>query len=109
MIMDWLRKAPTAVVVAVITVCGVLALAVLAAFVVLSLNGVDTTELRQWIQTIGITVILPLLGINTVASVVGAKSASAAEDQTNGIHAQKDAQIARLTSELRDARGDSTR
>lgn len=107
--MDWLRKAPTAVVVAVITVCGVLALGVLAAFVVLSLNGVDTTELRQWIQTIGITVILPLLGINTVASAVAAKSASAAEDQTNGIHEQKDAQIARLTSQLRDARGDSTR
>lgn len=107
--MDWLRKAPTAVVVAVIIVCGVIACGVLAAFVVLSLNGVDTTDLRQWIQTIGITVILPLLGVNTIASIAGAKSASSAEDNTNGIHEQKDAQIARLTSQLRDARGDSTR
>lgn len=107
--MEWLRKAPTAVVVTVIVVCGVIALGVLGAFVMLSLNGADTTELRQWVQTIGITVILPLLGVNTLASVAGARSSSNAEDNTNGIHAQKDAQIARLTAELRDARGDSGR
>lgn len=107
--MDWLRKAPTSVVVTVVVVCGVLGLGVLAAFVTLSINDVDTTELRQWIQTIGITVILPLLGVNTLASVVGAKSSSNAEDNTNGIHEQKDAQIARLTAQLRDERGDSAR
>ena len=109
MLMAWLRKAPTAVVVTVIITCGLLALGVLAAFVVLSINGQDTTDFRNWVQTIGVVFILPLLGINTVASVVGAKSASAAEDQTNGIHAAKDRQIAQLTSELRAARGDSTR
>lgn len=107
--MDWLRKAPTAVVVTVVIVCGMLGLGVLAAFVLLSINGTDTTELRQWIQTIGITVILPLLGVNTLASVVGARSSSNAEDNTNGIHAAKDAKIAALTDELRRARGNSTR
>lgn len=107
--MDWLRKAPTAVVVTVIVVCGVMALGVLGAFVLLSINGVDTTELRQWVQTIGITVILPLLGINTMASVVGARSSSNAEDNTNGINTAKDAKIAALTDDLRDARGDSGR
>lgn len=109
MLMAWLRKAPTAVVVTMIIVCGLLALGVLTAFVVLSINGQDTTDFRNWVQTIGVVFILPLLGINTVASVVGAKSASAAEDQTNGIHAQKDAKIVQLTAELRDARGDSPR
>lgn len=107
MLMDWLRKAPTAVVVTIIAVCGLLAAGVLAAFVVLSLNGVDTTGLQNWIQVIGITIVLPLLGINTVASISGAKSASAAEDQTNGIHAAKDRQIAELTAQLRQARGRS--
>jgi NADH:ubiquinone oxidoreductase subunit 6 (subunit J) len=109
MFMAWLRKAPTPVVVTAIVGFVLLALAVLAAFVVLSLNGNDTEDLRNWIQTIGITILLPLLGINTVASIAGANSASAAEDQTNGIHAQKDRQIAQLTADLRAARGDSTR
>lgn len=102
--MDWLKKAPTAVVVAVIVTCGVIVLGVFGAITALMLNGVDTTELRQWIQTIGITIILPLLGINTVASVVGAKSASNAEDQTNGIHEAKDQRIAELTRQLDYAR-----
>lgn len=114
--MAWLRKAPTAVVVTVIIMCGVIALGVLGAFVALSLAGQDTTDLRQWVQTIGVTILVPLLGINTIASVSGANSAAAAEDQTNGIHAAKDVQIAvrdkqiaQLTEQLRDARGDSIR
>lgn len=83
-----------------IAVCGLLALGVLAAFVVLSLNGVDTADLRQWIQTVGITIVLPLLGINTVASVVSAKSASAAEDHTNGHLAAKDTEVAALRKQV---------
>lgn len=114
--MDWLKKAPTAVVVTVVIVCGVVSLAVLGAYVYLTVNGQDTTDLRQWIQTIGVTFILPLLGVTTVASVSAAKSASAAEDQTNGIHAAKDVQIAvkdkqiaALNEQLHDTRGDSQR
>lgn len=109
MLMAWLRKAPTAVVVTVIIVFGLLALAVLGAFVALSWHGDDTADLRNWVQTIGITILVPLLGVNTVASIAGANSASAAEDQTNGIHAAKDRQIAQLTADLRAARGESTR
>lgn len=84
--MDWLKKAPTAVVVSMVALCGVLAMAVLGAYVVLSIYGQpsSTSDFRQWVQTIGITLVLPLLGINTVASVVGAKSSSNAEDNTNG-------------------------
>ncbi len=100
MLMRFLGKAPTAVVVTVIIVCGILALGTLAAFVTLSLNGIDTTDLRQWIQTVGITIILPLLGINTVASVAGAKSASAAEDQTNGHLAAKDTELSALRRQV---------
>lgn len=93
MFMDWLKKAPTPVVVTTIATCGVLALGVLGAFVTLSLNGVDTTEFRQWVQTIGQILVFPLLGITSIASVAAARSSSAAEDQTNGLH---DAQLTKV-------------
>lgn len=99
--MDWLKKAPTTVVIAVVVVCGVITLGVLGAFVLLSLQGVDTTDLRQWIQTLGITVILPLLGINTIASVASAKSSSATEDQANSHLDDKDRTIEALRAQLR--------
>lgn len=109
MIMEWLRKAPTAVVITVITVCGVLALGVLGAFVLLSINDVDTTDLRQWVQTIGISVILPLLGVNTLASVVGARSSSNAEDNSNGRLESRDREIAELRAQVQRLRGGSDR
>lgn len=82
--MDWLKKAPTAVTVAVVVVCGILAAVVIAAFVVLSINGVDTTEFRQWVQTLGQLLVFPFLGVTSVAAVAAARSSSAAEDAGNG-------------------------
>lgn len=82
--MDWLKKAPTAVTVTVIVVCGLLATVLVAAFVVLTLNGADTTEFRQWVNTVGQILVFPLLGTTAVASVAAARSSSKAEDQTNG-------------------------
>lgn len=104
-LMDWLKKAPTALVVAVFCLCGVLALGVLGAYVVLSINGIDTSDFRQWVQTIGILVVGPLLGVNTVAAVSGAKSASNAEDNTNGRLTARDERIAALESQVRTLGG----
>lgn len=84
MLVEWLKKAPTAVTIAVILVTGLLGLGVLLSYVMLSVNGVDTSDFRQWVQTLGILVIGPLVGVNTVTGLVSAKSASRAEDQTNG-------------------------
>jgi fructose-specific phosphotransferase system IIC component len=82
--MDWLKKAPTSITITVICVCGVLALGVVAAYTVLTLNGQDTAEFRQWVQTLGQLLVFPLLGTSAVASVAAARSSSAAEDNTNG-------------------------
>lgn len=98
--MDWLKKAPTAVVVTLIAMVTLIVLGVLGAFVTLQLNGQDTTELRQWINALGIPLITSLLGINTVASVQAARSASSAEDQTNGQLTARDAEIASLKAQL---------
>jgi predicted permease len=84
MLMDWLKKAPTAVVVAMIIMCGVVACGVLTAYVILTINDQDTTEFRQWINTVGQILVFPLLGTTAIASVAGARSASKAEDNTNG-------------------------
>ncbi len=92
--LEWLKKAPTSVVVTMIATCGLVALAVLGSFVALSMAGHDTTEFRQWINTLGQILVFPLLGIGTVASVQAARSASKAEDQTNGMLTRKADEIA---------------
>lgn len=109
--MNWLNKAPTAVTVTVIIVCGVVAGVVVGAFVVLSINEVDTTEFRQWVQTLGQLLVFPFLGVTSVAAVAAARSSSAAEDQTNGnlttLQKEKAALEARnalLSAELERAR-----
>jgi hypothetical protein len=83
--MDWLRKAPTTVIVSFIVGMTVMVLGVLGAYVVIALRGEpsDLAEFRSWIQTIGITVAVPLLGINTVATFAGGRAASNAEDTLN--------------------------
>jgi len=100
MFMDWLRKAPTSITIAVITLCGFLAAVIIAAYVILTVNGVDTTEFRQWIQTIGQLLVYPLLGTSAVASVAAARSSSAAEDNTNGRLTALQEENARLRAQL---------
>ena len=107
--MNWIKKAPTPVVVAVIITCGLVSVSVLAAFVVLSVQGVDTTEFRQWINTIGQLVVFPLLGISTVASVSAARSASNAEEQTNGASQQREQDIAEAAVRTMLARQETAR
>lgn len=102
--MDWLKKAPTTVVITVIIVCGFVALGVLGSFVALTLAGEDTAEFRMWINTIGQICVYPLLGVSTVAAVSAARSASRAEDQTNGKLTERDDKIDALRAEL--GRGD---
>ncbi len=103
--MDWLKKAPTAVVVTMILVCGVLAVSVLVAYVWLAAHGADTTEFRQWVNTIGQLILLPIAGGGTIAAVSAARSASRAEDQTNGQLHRRDAEIAELRRRLADRDG----
>lgn len=82
--MKWLSKAPTSVTIAIVAVCGVLATVIILAYVVLTINGADTSEFRQWVQTLGQLLVYPLLGTSAVASVAAARSSSNAEDNTNG-------------------------
>lgn len=98
--MEWLRKAPTAVTVTVIVVCGVVAIALVGAFVLLTISGEDTTEFRQWISTLGQLLVFPLLGTTAVASVAAARSSSKAEDQTTGQLEDRDRRIAELEAHL---------
>jgi hypothetical protein len=71
---------------------------------VLTLNGDDTAEFRQWVQTIGQLAVYPLLGTTAVASVAAARSSSKAEDNSNGTLKAKDDEIARLKTQLAASR-----
>lgn len=82
--MEWLKKAPTSVVVAVLIVCVVGVLGVVGGFVALSLAGVPTDDYRAFVNTLANLLIYPLLGLGTLGSVVAARSASRAEDNSNG-------------------------
>lgn len=97
--MDWLKKAPTAVTVTVIITCGLLAVALVAAFVVLELEGADTTEFRQWVNTLGTLLAFPLMGVSAVAATAAARSSSRAEDQTNGQLTARDTELALLRTQ----------
>ena len=99
--MQWLKSADTSVKITTIVVCGVAALGAMAAYVVLTLNGSDTTEFRQWIIAVANLVILPFVGVATVASVSAANSAKKAEEQTNGHLTDREDTIAALTAQNR--------
>lgn len=93
MFMEWLRKAPTTIVITVFITCGLLASVLVAAYVVLEINGADTAEFRRWVGTLGQLLVYPMLGITTIASVSSARSSSRAEDQTNGQLQSRDAEL----------------
>lgn len=77
---DIVRKAPNALIWAV-SLCFV---AILAAFVVLAVTGSNTTDLRSFINTVSNVVGVLLGGSGLVVAGAAAKSASKAEEQTNG-------------------------
>lgn len=90
---NWLKKAPPGVVIAVIVVCGAGFIATLGAFVVLEINGADTADFRAFVNTLANLIMLPLVGVGTVAATAAARSASNAEDQTNGMLMAKDDEL----------------
>lgn len=94
--MEWLRKAPTSVTITVIITCGLLVAVLVGAFVLLELEGADTAEFRQWVNTIGTLLGFPLMGTAAVAGIAAARSSSRAEDQTNGQLQSRDREIEAL-------------
>jgi hypothetical protein len=94
---DWIKKAPTSLLITMTITVGFIVLGTLGGFIYLTAIGVDTTEFRTFINTVANIIALPLLGLTGVASVSAAKSASKAEDQTNsgpgGLNAHIDDRI----------------
>lgn len=107
MIMDWIRKAPTAVIVAIVVVCGFGAVAVLGGYVALEYAGRPTGGYLQFVNMLINVVLLLTTGTGALAAVSGARSSTQAAEQTNGqLHERdliiqaKDRELARLRYEL---------
>lgn len=103
--MDWLKKAPTPVIVAVIIVSGLSLLALLGGFVALTWADKPTEDYRSFVSTLAQLITLPLVGLGTVAATSAARSASRTEDQTNGQLAKRDDRIEELQRQVRLLRG----
>jgi hypothetical protein len=104
-LVDWLKKAPTSVIITVALVCVVGVLGVLGGFVALSIAGQPTDDYRAFINTLANLLVYPLLGVGTLGSIVAAKSASRAEDNTNGKLTDRDQRIAELEAKIRSMGG----
>lgn len=92
--MGWIRKAPTAVVVTMVVVCGLGTVAVVGGFVALELAGRGTDDYLAFVSFLINTVMLLVTGTGTVAAVSAARSASNTEAQTNGALSAKTEEIA---------------
>lgn len=97
---EWLKKAPTALIVTLLVVVGVATLAYLAGYVFLTANGVDTTDYRALLNTAFNYVTVLLGATSTAAAVSAARSANKADKQTNGHLAAKDEELAGLRERL---------
>lgn len=102
--MNWIKKAPTGVLIAVIALAGVVSVAFLAGFVVLELDGKDTTEYRGLVNLVMNAATVVLAGIGAIGSASAARSSSNAEEQTNGTLTSRDQKIAELEHEVKSLR-----
>ena len=100
--MGWIKKAPTSVVITAIIVGCLLPLAAIVGFVVLEITGSSTTDYRAFLNLLMNGAILALSGAGAVGGISAARSASNAEDQTNGQLHAKDREIAELRRRLAD-------
>jgi len=82
--MNWVKKAPTSVIVSMVLVCGLGTVAVIGGFVALEIAGRPTDDYRGFVNLLLNAAMLLVGGTGTVAAVSAARSASNAEDQTNG-------------------------
>lgn len=98
--MGWIKKAPTSVVVAVIVVCGIGTLALLGGFVLLEYSGKPTEDYRAFVNTLFNAVTVLAAGTSAVAGISAARSASNAEDQTNGQLTARDSEIRELRDQV---------
>ena len=100
--MQWLRKAPTSVIITVIIAGALGGIAVLGGYIALDLHDEDTGGYLQFVTAMINLILLPLMGVGTLASVSAARSAAGAEQNTNGTLSAKDREIAGLRRALTD-------
>ncbi len=102
--MGWIKKAPTAVIVTVVIMGGLLPVVAIVGFVALEMSGSSTTEYRAFLNLLMNGAILALSGAGAIGGISAARSASNAEDQTNGQLTAKETELAELRRQLAYAR-----
>lgn len=98
--MGWIKKAPTSVLITAIIVGGLMPLVAIAGFVVLEVSGSNTADYRGFLNLLMNAAILALSGAGAVGGISAARSASNAEDQTNGQLTAKEGELAELRRQV---------
>jgi hypothetical protein len=98
--MNWIRKAPTALLVTIVIVCGLGVITTIGGFVLLEYAGRDTTDYRAFVNVLVNAATLAVAGVGAVGGVSAARSASNAEENTNGNLHEKDREITALRTEV---------
>lgn len=98
--MNWIRKAPTALLVTIVIVCGLGVITTIGGFVLLEYAGRDTTDYRAFVNVLVNAATLAVAGVGAVGGVSAARSASNAEENTNGTLTAKDREITALRTEV---------
>lgn len=103
--MNWIRKAPTALLVTIVIVCGLGVIVTIGGFVLLEYAGRDTTDYRAFVNVLINAATLAVAGVGAVGGVSAARSASNAEENTNGTLTAKDREITALRTEVARLQG----
>lgn len=98
--MNWIRKAPTTLLIAIVIVCGIGVITTIGGFVLLEYAGRDTTDYRSFVNLLVNAATLAVGGVGAVGAVSAARSASNAEENTNGTLTAKDQEIADLRARV---------
>jgi hypothetical protein len=99
--MNWIRKAPTALLVTIVIVCGLGVIVTIGGFVLLAYAGRDTDDYRAFVSVLIQAATLAVAGVGAVGGVSAARSASNTEENTNGTLHAKDSEIAELQRQVR--------
>lgn len=98
--MNWIRKAPTSLLITIVIVCGLGFVVTIGGFVALEYAGRDTESFRAFMTMLINAATLAVAGVGAVGGVSAARSASNTEEQTNGTLTAKDDELARLRAQI---------
>lgn len=81
---DWIRQAPTALLITLVVTTGVIVVSLIAGYIYLLTIEADTTDFRAFMNTLMNAAAILITSVAAVGSVSAAKAANKVQEATNG-------------------------